>query len=84
MTDQNEKREQIKTELREEFDNTLDQLIKEQLDLERDVAVADFIDEWEERCCEELRESLSDEFEEKLDERVNAEMAEWLQQETAD
>jgi hypothetical protein len=84
MTDQNEKREQIKTELREEFDNTLDQLIKEQLDLERDVAVADFIDEWEERCCEELRESLSDEFEEKLDERVNAKMAEWLQQETAD
>jgi hypothetical protein len=50
VTDDDEKREQIKTESREQFDSTLDQLIKEQLDAERDEAVADFIEEWGEQC----------------------------------
>ena len=41
-------------------------------------AVERFIEEWEERRSGELTESLSDEFEDGLDEQVNAEMEKCL------
>jgi hypothetical protein len=40
-----------------------------------DGAVEDFIEEWEERRYQELAESLSNKFEDGLEEQVDAEMA---------
>jgi hypothetical protein len=75
MTEQ-ELRNAIEARLRRNFYDELEVQIDHRLDNEREEAVERFLEGWEEQRSEEIRENLTDEFENGLDEAVDDHLAE--------
>jgi len=67
-------REEVERRLRKQFEDSLDDKVWDALHHEQDEAVEAFLEEWEERRGEEIREGLEDKFEEDLDEAIELAM----------
>jgi hypothetical protein len=74
MTTKHVTREAIEKHLRQQFEDSLGDQIDDCLDREREVAIENFIDEWEALRCEELVKTLTEKFEDDLDDAIEREL----------